>query len=66
LKITVSAQGKVAAVRVIGSSGHALLDEAAQRGVAAWTFTPGMKAGKPAEGTVIVKIRFAQNAVERL
>jgi protein TonB len=65
LAITVSPQGKVAAVRVAKSSGHKLLDEAARRSVAAWTFTPGMKAGKPAEGVVTVGIRFAKNAVER-
>jgi len=66
LSITVSPEGKAAGVRVTASSGHKLLDDAAARGVARWTFTPGMKQGKPAAGEVPVKIRFANNAVERL
>ena len=66
LAITVSPEGKAASVRVTGSSGHTLLDEAARRSVARWTFTPGMKNGKPVEGIVTVKIRFANNAVEQL
>jgi protein TonB len=66
LAITVSPEGKAAGVRVTGSSGHALLDEAARRSVARWTFTPAMKNGKPVEGAVTVKIRFANNGVEQL
>ena len=66
IAVTVSPDGKPAVVRVTGSSGHTLLDESARRSVARWTFTPGMKNGKPAEGVVTVRIRFAGNAVERL
>lgn len=66
LAVTVSPAGKAASVRVAESSGHSLLDEAARRGVARWTFSPGMKLGKPAEGVVTVRIRFANNNVEQL
>ena len=66
LAVTVSPSGEAAAVRVTASSGHALLDEAARRSVARWSFTPGMNNGKPAKGVVTVKIRFANNAVEQL
>jgi protein TonB len=66
LAVTVSPEGKAVAVHVTGSSGSSLLDEAARRAVARWGFIPGMKNGKPAEGVVSVKIRFANNAVERL
>jgi protein TonB len=65
LTVTVSPAGKAAAIRVTGSSGHELLDQAARRAVARWTFAPAMKNGKAAEGVVTVKIRFARNAVER-
>ncbi|UCH35369.1 MAG: TonB family protein, partial [Armatimonadota bacterium] len=66
LTVTVSPEGKVAAIRVTGSSGSKLLDDAAQRAVAKWIFTPGMKNGTPASGDATVKIRFASNAVEQL
>ena len=66
LAVTVSPEGKAASVRVTGSSGSSLLDEAARRAVARWSFSPGMKNGKPVEGMVTVKMRFANNAVERL
>lgn len=66
LRVTVSPSGRASAVAVSASSGHAILDEAARRAVARWTFSPGMKNGKPAEGTVTVTIRFANNTVEQL
>jgi len=66
LSVTVSPAGKAAAIGITASSGHSLLDEAARRSVLRWSFIPGMKNGKPAEGVVTVKIRFANNAVERL
>jgi len=65
LAVTVSPSGKAASIKVTGSSGHELLDQAARRAVARWTFAPAMKNGKAAEGVVTVKIRFARNAVER-
>jgi len=66
LTVTVSPEGKAAKVQVTGSSGHSLLDRAAQRSVSRWPFKPGMKAGQPAAGEVVVRIRFANNAVEQL
>jgi protein TonB len=66
LTVTVSPEGRATSVRISGSSGSDLLDEAARRSVAHWTFTPGMKNGKPVEGTLTVKIRFANNVVEQM
>jgi protein TonB len=43
LRVTVTAEGKPRIVKVLESSGHALLDDAAARAVARWRIQPGRR-----------------------
>ncbi|MBK7642734.1 MAG: energy transducer TonB [Planctomycetes bacterium] len=47
LEIQIAADGRVQAVRVLGSSGYARLDEAARLCVERWRFRPALSAGTP-------------------
>ena len=58
LLVTVDAEGQVTRVRVLESSGHGLLDRAAQDGVRKWRFTPATENGKAVPGAARVPIRF--------
>lgn len=58
LLVTVDADGKVTRVRVLESSGHGLLDRAAQDGVRKWRFTPATENGVAVPGAARVPIRF--------
>ena len=44
--IQVSPEGRAAAVDVVSSSGHVLLDQAAREAVLAWRFLPAMQGGR--------------------
>lgn len=58
LLVEVDQEGAVTRVRVLESSGHGILDRAAQDGVAAWRFTPATEGGQPVPGAARVPIRF--------
>lgn len=61
LMVEVDAQGKVVRMRVHESSGHGLLDRAAQNAVAEWRFEPATEDGRPVPGATRVPIRFSMN-----
>ncbi|MGD0111710.1 MAG: TonB family protein [Armatimonadota bacterium] len=66
LTIAVGADGSMKSASVTNSSGQKLLDAAALRAVkSGWSFTSGMKNGKPAAGTVTVTFVFSGGAVKR-
>jgi protein TonB len=58
LRVEVSTLGRAAAVSVVTTSGHPLLDQAAATTVARWRFTPARLAGHPVPGTVEIPITF--------
>ncbi len=61
LRVAVDAQGKVTQTRVETSSGHSLLDQAAQNAVRKWNFSPARVAGLPVAGEVLVPVEFRLN-----
>jgi protein TonB len=66
LEVTVGADGKVTAVTVAESSGHASLDAAAVRAVKrGWNFTSAMEKGKAAAGKVTVIFEFKNGDAKR-
>jgi TonB family protein len=58
LRVLVGADGKPLQVEVERSSEVASLDAAAIESVEHWQFNPGMRAGQPVEGWVLVPISF--------
>lgn len=58
LLVAVDADGKVTQVRVLESSGHGILDRAAQDAVAKWIFQPATEDGEAVPGAARVPIRF--------
>ncbi|MPY72106.1 MAG: TonB family protein [Alphaproteobacteria bacterium] len=58
LRVQVAASGRTEGVSVLESSGHALLDRAARRAVAAWRFAPATLAGLPVSGSVDIPVVF--------
>jgi len=56
--ISVSAEGKPTGARVIQSSGHAVLDDAAQRAAMSSTFYPTVRFGIPLADSVPAPYRF--------
>jgi protein TonB len=58
LELTVDADGRVSAARVVQSSSHPVLDAAAQRALRSWRFTPGQRGGQPVEMTVRLPVHF--------
>jgi protein TonB len=58
LELEVDATGRVAAVRVVESSGFERLDEAARDGVLAWRFEPALRDGAPVAKTFRHRIQF--------
>lgn len=58
LKVQVSASGTVLDVQLAKSSGHEVLDEAAQQAVVSWQFSPAMDNGVPVASWVEVPVRF--------
>jgi protein TonB len=61
LRVLVDAGGSVADVRLAGSSGHSILDQAAMNSVRSWSFRPGTSGGRPTQMWVEVPVRFALN-----
>ena len=58
LRVEVTASGDASAVRILRSSGHRLLDDAAVDAVRAWRFQPASRSGIPVAGLVDVPISF--------
>lgn len=58
LRVSVRADGGVAAIEVARSAGRAALDRAAQDVVATWRFTPARRMGAAAAAVVLVPIQF--------
>jgi protein TonB len=58
LAVTVTKDGDAASVRVVESSGHAMLDRAAKDAVRAWRFRPAERLGRAVRDRIRVPIRF--------
>ncbi|PCJ52471.1 MAG: hypothetical protein COA70_12000 [Planctomycetota bacterium] len=58
LIVTVDANGSPSAIRVIVSSGHQILDDAAIEAVQTWHFHPANRDGTLESGDLLVPIRF--------
>lgn len=58
LAVTISPEGVPAAVDVLRSSGHFLLDRAAQEALWQWRFDPARRGGVPVEDRVAIPITF--------
>jgi len=58
LRALVLEDGRCAEVRIVRSSGHALLDESALTTVRRWRFLPATRAGTPVTASVDVPIAF--------
>lgn len=58
LRVEISSKGDAASVAVAGSSGHALLDDAAVVAVKKWRFRPASFAGVPVASAAEVPVRF--------
>jgi periplasmic protein TonB len=59
LRVSVSESGRVAAVRLIKSSGYSPLDDRARTTVQRWIFRPARQNGKPRATQVDVPVRFS-------
>ena len=56
--LVVEADGRVSSVRVVRSSGHAILDAAAVEALHRWVFQPGLSAGLPGRREVEHRVTF--------
>lgn len=65
LRVQVGADGQVAEVEIVATSGFATLDRAAQRAVRGWRFEPAMQDGRPVPATVSVPVTFRLEAERR-
>lgn len=59
LVVELTASGKPSSVKIVRSSGHPQLDQAALQAVQGWTFQPALMAGHPVNAQVEVPVRFA-------
>jgi len=59
LRVYVAADGRVAGVEILHSSGHSILDAAAVRAVRSWKFAPATRGGWPVAATVRQPVRFS-------
>ena len=58
LQLLINTDGRVDEVRLIGSSGHAELDRAAQQAILAWRFSPALQKGVPVAAWATVPVVF--------
>ena len=58
LLLEVDAQGRVAEVTVLSSSGYRALDRAAIEAARRWRFRPALRGGLPVESTVRAPVTF--------
>jgi len=59
LRVHVAANGRVAEVEILDSSGHPILDAAAVRAIRSWRFAPATRGGRPVAATVRQPVRFS-------
>lgn len=59
VKVSVAADGSVAQLELVESSGNRQLDRAALEALHRWTFRPAMHNGQPASADVVVPIVFS-------
>lgn len=59
VSMTIGADGRVQAVRILRSSGYPALDESARRAIlTTWRFRPALREGEPVAGSMDTSIRF--------
>lgn len=58
LRVWVSGEGRVSGVKIVHSSGHQLLDEAAKKAVSRWRFYPAVRFTIPVASTVEIPVVF--------
>lgn len=58
LEVLVTEEGGVSELRVARSSGHTLLDRAAEQAVREWRFEPGQRGDRPVAMRVRIPVRF--------
>lgn len=61
IAIEIRTDGTVGQYKVMQSTGHGMLDEAATSAVKSWKFQPAMKDGKPIVTCIQIPIRFQLN-----
>lgn len=59
LLVSIGADGRPTAIRLIQSSGYEMLDQAAQKAVEHWRFHPARRDGVAEAGELLVPIRFS-------
>lgn len=63
LNVEVLATGRCGRIKVLQSSGHAMLDDAAVKAVKRWRFIPAARAGTPVDYWLHIPIRFRLRGV---
>lgn len=58
LEVEVLSSGVCGTIRILRSSDHSLLDEAARKGIATWRFRPARRAGAPITVWVEIPVTF--------
>jgi len=58
IRVMVDESGHVVDAQILKGLGHGL-DERAPAAAKSWTFTPGMRCGKPAQSKFVMNMRFA-------
>ena len=58
LNLTIGADGKPSAVRLVNTSGNKALDQSAMDGVKAWLFKPATRNGQPYAQAIQVPVNF--------
>lgn len=58
IRATIGTSGEVLGTEIIRSSGHPVLDDAANAAVAGWEFRPATKNGAPVPGRIEIPIEF--------
>jgi len=61
IKFTVNTDGSVSDVRVVGSSGHDTLDEAAIRCASSWRYKPALANGQPVQAPWTTNVQWKLN-----
>ncbi|MEI7823111.1 MAG: TonB family protein [Verrucomicrobiota bacterium] len=59
LTVQIDARGRPISIALRRSSGHAVLDIAAERAVRAWRFDPAQRDGQPVDARLEIPVRFA-------
>lgn len=59
LRVAISADGLPSEVRIEKSSGYALLDHSARKGIARWRFEPARILNQPVASTLTIPVRFS-------